>query len=177
MSRVVADTHALIWFLFDDPRLSEAGRRTLQEAEATGGIAVSSITLVEVVYLVEKNRLDRQVLERLQRILAEEDTALEEIPLDRKLVATMQQVERAEVPDLPDRVIAATALHLECPLVTKDARITSSRISTVWWGLQAAGTESAARGATAGGVRPAGRFPTPRGRACLSPSAVPRSTP
>jgi predicted nucleic acid-binding protein len=33
---------------------------------------------------------------------------------------------------MPDRIIAATALHLGLPLVTRDARIVASGINTVW---------------------------------------------
>lgn len=37
-----------------------------------------------------------------------------------------------EVPDLPDRVIAATALALNLPLISRDGKIKASRLTTVW---------------------------------------------
>jgi predicted nucleic acid-binding protein len=33
---------------------------------------------------------------------------------------------------MPDRIIAATALHLGLPLVTRDLRIQASGIPTIW---------------------------------------------
>jgi predicted nucleic acid-binding protein len=33
---------------------------------------------------------------------------------------------------MPDRIIAATALHLDFPLVTHDQRIQTSGIKTIW---------------------------------------------
>jgi len=36
------------------------------------------------------------------------------------------------VPDLPDRIIAATALSHNLPLVTADHKIRASRIPTIW---------------------------------------------
>ena len=39
---------------------------------------------------------------------------------------------RAQVPDMPDRIIAATALSLGLPLVTRDGRIRDSGIRTIW---------------------------------------------
>jgi len=33
---------------------------------------------------------------------------------------------------MPDRIIAATALHLGLPLVTRDQRIAAAGIKTVW---------------------------------------------
>jgi predicted nucleic acid-binding protein len=42
------------------------------------------------------------------------------------------QAARSAVPDLPDRVIAATALRLNLPLVTRDSKIQAAGITTVW---------------------------------------------
>jgi PIN domain nuclease of toxin-antitoxin system len=33
---------------------------------------------------------------------------------------------------MPDRIIAATANHLNLPLVTRDRKIRSSKVKTVW---------------------------------------------
>ncbi len=33
---------------------------------------------------------------------------------------------------MPDRIIAATALHLGLPLVTRDHRIRASSVTTIW---------------------------------------------
>jgi hypothetical protein len=46
----VADTHAVIWYLYDDPRLSESARTLIQEvAQAGDQIRFSAITLAEIV--------------------------------------------------------------------------------------------------------------------------------
>ena len=37
-----------------------------------------------------------------------------------------------DIPDMPDRIIAATALHLGLPLVTRDRRLQSAGIQTIW---------------------------------------------
>jgi predicted nucleic acid-binding protein len=55
-----------------------------------------------------------------------------EVPLNRRIVQTLARVDRLQVPDLPDRIIAATALHLGVPLVSRDARIRASGVATVW---------------------------------------------
>ena len=55
MIRAVADTHAVVWYLYDDPRLSETARATIEAAAASGEqVAFSSITLAEIVYLAER---------------------------------------------------------------------------------------------------------------------------
>jgi len=42
------------------------------------------------------------------------------------------RVERAQIPDLPDRIIAATALYLGLPLISRDRRILLSDVDTIW---------------------------------------------
>lgn len=50
----VADTHTALWHLFDDKRLSAAAEAFINEAAtARGKIAISTISLAEVVYLIE----------------------------------------------------------------------------------------------------------------------------
>jgi hypothetical protein len=44
----------------------------------------------------------------------------------------MKQIPRRDVPDLPDRVIAATALFFEVPVLSGDGDIRSSAILTIW---------------------------------------------
>jgi len=55
-----------------------------------------------------------------------------EVPFDRQVDQTMGRVARAEVPDLPDRIIAATALHLVIPIISRDRKIQASGLTTVW---------------------------------------------
>lgn len=51
----VADTHAALWHLFDDKRLSATAANFIDRAAAHGQrIAVSAINLAEIIYLVEK---------------------------------------------------------------------------------------------------------------------------
>jgi PIN domain nuclease of toxin-antitoxin system len=48
------------------------------------------------------------------------------------IVEAMLKVPRAEVPDMPDRIVAATGLHLGVPVISRDGRIRSSSVKTVW---------------------------------------------
>jgi len=133
MLRAVADTHAVIWYLFADERLSATARTMIEEAAAGGDqIAFSSITLAEIVYLSEKGRVDPATLDRLLAAIDREDAVLVEVPLDRHVAKALRKVERTQIPDLPDRIIAATALHLGLPLISRDRRIELSDVDTIW---------------------------------------------
>ena len=51
---------------------------------------------------------------------------------DRAVVDAVAHVSRAEVPDMPDRIIAATALALGLPVISRDARIRMSQVASIW---------------------------------------------
>ena len=54
------------------------------------------------------------------------------VPLDKKIALKMVEVPREDIPDLPDRIIAATALFCGVPLLSRDGRIRSSNINAIW---------------------------------------------
>ena len=66
------------------------------------------------------------------REVESDDALLVEIPFDRNLALTLRQVDRSQIPDLPDRIIAATALYLNVPVISRDRRIQLSSIDTIW---------------------------------------------
>ena len=104
------------------------------QATIQGGdlIFVPTICLVEVIYLVERDRLPARALDQIYRYLDEVDSGLELAPLDRGVAEALSAIPRDQVPDMPDRIIAATALHLGLPLVSRDGDIRTSGIELVW---------------------------------------------
>ena len=48
------------------------------------------------------------------------------------IVRFLSRVPRDEVPDTPDRIIAATALYFEVPIISRDSQIRNSAILTIW---------------------------------------------
>lgn len=133
MGGVIADTHAAVWYIVQPDRLSPAARAVLKQTATDGDlIYISAISIVEVGYLVEKGKLSATVWQRLIEALADIDSALVVFPVDSDVAIALQQIPRIAVPDMPDRIIAATALHLNLPLVTRDRKIQAASISTIW---------------------------------------------
>lgn len=133
MLKAIADTHAVIWYIYDDPRLSRIARATIEAAAEIGDtIGVSAISFVEIVYLSERGRIAGDVFDRLVAALARSDAVLQDLPLTREIAATLAQISRDEIPDMPDRIIAATAQAASIPVISRDGRIRFSAVPTIW---------------------------------------------
>jgi PIN domain nuclease of toxin-antitoxin system len=133
MIAAVADTHAALWYLLDDIRLSAPARAIIAEATfARQKIAISAISLVEVVYLVEKGRIVSSAYEDLVRALEDTEHVFVEAAVSAAVVDSMRRVSRAEVPDMPDRIVAATGICLSVPVISRDGRIRGASLTTVW---------------------------------------------
>lgn len=83
--------------------------------------------------LVERDRISASVLERLQVELSAEDAGIEIVALDQSIAFAIQQIDQPTVPKMPDRIIAATAYHLNLPLVTRDHKIRQLQTSQTIW--------------------------------------------
>jgi predicted nucleic acid-binding protein len=104
----------------------------VEAALARHKIAISPISLVEVVYLVEKGRIVATAYDELVFALADPQHVFVEVGMSAAVVASMRQVSRAEVPDMPDRIIAATGVHFGVPVISRDRRIRAASLTTVW---------------------------------------------
>lgn len=131
---VVADTHSIIWFLARSERLSTTARQRLAEIEQRrGSIYVSSFTLIEVRYHVEKGRFVLDQERALYAALESPETAMRESPVTSAVVRHLERVPRSAIPDPADRLIMAAAIELGVPLVTRDRRIRRSKLIECIW--------------------------------------------
>ncbi|MTF39008.1 type II toxin-antitoxin system VapC family toxin [Cyanobacterium aponinum] len=134
MTGVVIDTHVLIWYIFEPNRLSETALTTIEKVNITNSqIYIPSISLIEITYLVEKGRIPQEVLTRVNQAIDSPNVNLFLVPLDRRITLSFEEIDKSIVPEMPDRIIAATALSLELPLITRDLKIQNlSNIQIIW---------------------------------------------
>ena len=133
MDDAVIDTHIAIWYFADPTQLSKNAEAAIDNAENNGTIYVASITIVELIYLIEKGRVPRDVLTLLCDALDDPMTAFRLVELSRAISDEVEHISRLIVPNMPDRIISATALYLNLPLVTKDEKIQKlTNIQTIW---------------------------------------------
>jgi predicted nucleic acid-binding protein len=134
VSGYVTDTHALVWYLSYDPALSDTAREKFRLADTgQAEIFIPSIVVVEVVYLAERQRVPGGQIDRIVGLPSAPGSHYHLAALDADVIQAMRRVPRDLVPDMPDRIIAATALQLGLPLLTRDRRISQVvTIESVW---------------------------------------------
>jgi len=135
MSAVVSDTHSLLWYLNDSSKLSPDALAAFEEAEQNGlPVYVPAIILVEVRYLVEKGRdIFESDFQLIVSELNSSSSALTFAPLNQSIAENLEKISRSVVPDMPDRLIAATAFSLNLPLVSKDGKIKKlTNVNVIW---------------------------------------------
>jgi PIN domain nuclease of toxin-antitoxin system len=134
MSDCITDSHGLIWYVLNSSELSLTAKNLfIATANSGGNVFVPTISLVEITYLIEKNKFQPALLSRIISRLNNPNAELKPIELTVEIADNLSQIPRSIVPDMPDRIIAATALHLNLPLVTKDHKIQKLQsIQTIW---------------------------------------------
>ena len=123
-----------IWYFANSPEMSALAAQTIDNAVANGdAVILSAISIVEIIYLIDKGKLVPQTLSRLMQYLKLPNSSFITQDVTEGIAQTLAQIPRLIVPDMPDRIIAATALHLNLPLVTKDRKIQALQsIQTIW---------------------------------------------
>ncbi|MBN1361636.1 MAG: PIN domain-containing protein [Sedimentisphaerales bacterium] len=134
MNRYVADTQALIWYMMESRKLSSKAARAFRDAEhGFVQILVPSIVLVETAFIFARNRIAREILDRVFALTDATDANLRVVPLDLAVAQAARDFGPAAVPELADRVIAVTARALDLPLLTADPQIASTDLVQVIW--------------------------------------------
>ncbi len=125
----VADTVVLVRFFSKKGSIPARTLRILRDAdEGKHIIAVSVISLIEILYLSERQRIPLD----LEKFTAElnEQSNYRIVDLDPAIVNTARSVHGLE---LHDRMIVATAKHLGLPILTSDKEIKeNSGIEVIW---------------------------------------------
>ena len=127
----VTDTHALIWHLTGDPRLSAEARRVFRDADqGRETVYIPCILLFELSYLFEKKRVAVDIGNVISMLRTSGNYRVE--PMCVPVIQRSLSLSRVAVPDPWDRLIAGTAIHLGLPLITRDQALQDSGIKTFW---------------------------------------------
>ncbi len=126
--KALLDTHALLWWLSDDPSLSARARRAITAAD--NEIFVSAASVWELAIKNKKGRLDVQdLLDRLPQEIEEEGFLVLPISIEHGLRAgALPEHHR----DPFDRMLIAQAQAEHLPIVSNDTVFDSYGIKRIW---------------------------------------------
>lgn len=126
---ITLDTHAFIWYLDKslNNKLSPKALKAIKEAEDSYIVYLPIIVLMEVLYLIEKGRVNLSFHRLLLNL--EESVNYETVPFDTRLLKIAETIKGLEV---HDRLILATAILTGSPLISNDKEIHAKGIKVVW---------------------------------------------
>jgi PIN domain nuclease of toxin-antitoxin system len=120
------DTHIVLWLDRGDDHLRSSTRALIDSCWQNGGtICLSAITIWEIALLIDTERidLDLPIDVWLEGFLQRPGT--DPVPLGHRAASKSYRLHHLEHRDPTDRLLIATAIELNCPLVTYDERILS----------------------------------------------------
>jgi len=112
----VSDTHSIVWYFTEDPRLSEAATKAFDGTASEGAVIVPSIVLAEIMFISRKGRITLTFEESLRRIEECENFQIASLDVELLKIADRIKVDM----EMHDRLIVATALHYGATLITRD---------------------------------------------------------
>lgn len=122
MDRYVTDTQALVKFMMGQKVFNERCHQAFLAADLGDNIIIiPAIVLMEILYLFEKNRIKIDLIQT-EELLQSKNYQCE--PLSLEIIKTAAEI--SDIPELHDRLIAATARYLDIPLITNDPVIRKS---------------------------------------------------
>ena len=131
--KYVLDTHALVWHLEGNPRLGPQAGKIIDDPLSE--LVLPLIALAEAAYIVERQRTAiPTVPDLLRSVLA--DSRISIFPMIWEVFEA--SLRASVVPEMHDRLIVGTALHLQSlgdtvSLLTKDSTIIAADlVSTLW---------------------------------------------
>jgi PIN domain nuclease of toxin-antitoxin system len=125
----VTDTHSIVWYFTDDPRLSRRALEVFEKTTREGVIIIPTVVLAEILYIAGKGKITLTLDETLQKIDSYENFIVAALDVQILKVAEKIKVDL----EMHDKLIAATALYYNASLITRDPSITKSGACTTIW--------------------------------------------
>lgn len=91
------------------------------------------MSLLELDYLMAKGRVGAKLPRLLEEAASRKHSTLQILDITTAVYHAFQGVPRALIPELPDRILAATAMAHRLPIITVDRSLRSWEELTVVW--------------------------------------------
>lgn len=127
MTKYIVDTHIVIWFLLDSPRLS-LNTKNIFKSNKKIIFYIPSIVLAEITTILEKGKVKGNLKLLIDTIKA--DSRFIIVPFD-EVIFEKFRLENKNL-EIHDRIIMATARLFDAFLLSKDKEIKKYYQKTVW---------------------------------------------
>ncbi len=127
--RVLLDTHAFLWFLLNDPKLSGPARNVIADPLNDVEISPASYWEIAIKIALGKYALPESYQVFMEREIADNDFRILAIEPKHTAVLTTLPLHHR---DPFDRLIVAQAIHEGIPLVSGDAILDAYPIQRLW---------------------------------------------
>lgn len=129
---ILLDTCAMIFDALTPDKLSVNAKKSILSAEKKQQLFCSDISLWEIAMLIQKNRIDVATDAKTFLQLVLDARQIQVVPINVDIAALSTQADFRHF-DPADRLIAATALHYEAPLITCDKHLNQVvNLSIIW---------------------------------------------
>lgn len=132
-TQIICDTHILIFWQDDPKRLSNTAQAAMETGLQEKNLACSDISFWEIAMLIRSGRLRDDIspvdyMADLSLVLS-----LTVLPITPEIAFLSQQEDFFLHKDPADRLIAATAIHHNAPLITADKKLRELKPLNVIW--------------------------------------------
>jgi len=129
---ILLDTHIVLWLGLDQAHLSKNALAAIHEGRRSSrGLSISDVTLVEIAQLSHRGRIEFPA--GLESFLSEVERRFVVLPVTGTIAWQAFALPASYPNDPVDRVIGATAMIEDIPLITADRAIRKSRaLPTIW---------------------------------------------
>ena len=129
---ILLDTHVVIWLAQDYGRISTKAQSVIRDARKEDrGLAVANIALVDIARLSSCGQIFLKP--DAETVLAEVERRFTVLPMTANIALQAYALPASYPQDPADRIMGATALVADIPLLTADRTIRNSKaVPTIW---------------------------------------------
>jgi PIN domain nuclease of toxin-antitoxin system len=125
----VTDSHSLIWYLLDSPKLSFNASEVFKTVEqGRAKLLIPAIVIAEIIFIVQSGKVQADLDSLLLDIQESDNFQISPLGLD-ELICLKEQI---EIPEMHDRLIVCEALLKKGKIITKDKQIKDSGLQRLF---------------------------------------------
>jgi len=126
----VTDSHSLIWYLLESPRLSFNANEVFKAVEqGKANLLIPAIVIAEIIFIVQGDKVKADLDSLILQIQKSSNFHISSLGLD-ELICLKEQT---EIREMHDRLIVCEAILHKAKVITKDKEIRDSGAVAVVW--------------------------------------------